>query len=93
MLIRHSLRGDREGGREQVRLAQVSVVLPLVGSPLVLTCFMSASELPFHSAGITETTWWKGSLTLATTDTMQRSQLFTWTGMCDHVGFARFVSF
>lgn len=58
-----------------------------------MTCFTSAPVLPRHSAGITETTWWKGSRTQVTIDTTQRSQLFTWTGMCDHVGFARFVSF
>lgn len=45
MLIRRFLRGGREGGREQVRPAQVPVALPLVGHDVLHVCTCASPSL------------------------------------------------
>lgn len=50
-------------------------IIRLRGIPFIYFC-------PLHlSSGTTETTWLRASHTQAMTDTMQRWQLFTWTGV------------
>lgn len=74
-----------DGGQKVVfkpKRSDLLIILGLHTCYLCLRVIQHSYYCPLHpSSDITETTWWKASHTQATTDTMQRWLLFTWTGV------------